>query len=387
MDRLPEYKFNNKLLKDYYHLKWMFTGENHDYISPEFLVLTQLETEKLKVASTECFKMLWAACDYVIKNGLWHEVGVPQNAVEAIRNSWNTNSPYLFGRIDFAGGIGNIPLKLLEFNGDVATLLPEAVGAQDMVFDNYAPKDATKFNGVVDGLSQILAQRKTLDNATLLATSFGYEEDIENAKVILQAASKAGYQVLYKNLEDIIFDPEEGVLIESGEEYTVYDNLFKVIPWEIIAFEEPELMQLLTELMADNKLTVLNPAYSMVLQSKGLLPIVNRLYPGHPLLLDTQYNGNHFMGKEYIKKVIYGRLGENIELYNKFGRVEHSNKGDFGHHPSIYQEIADFFRYEDDCHYQISTYVGKDSCLGMGIRRQDELIIDEDAEFVPHYIV
>lgn len=387
MDRLPEYRFNSKLLKEYYNAKWLFTGENHDYIAPEFLVLTNLEVEKLKVASTECFKMLWAACDYVIKNGLWQEVGVPKNAVEAIKHSWNSNSSYFFGRIDFAGGIGNIPLKLLEFNGDVATLLPEAVEAQNMVFENYAPKSATKFNGIVEGLSQVLAKHKTLDNAAVLASSFGYPEDVENANVVLKAAVKAGYAVLNKNLEDVIFDPEEGIMVESGDEYTVYPQWFKVVPWEIIAYEEPELMELLTELTVGGKVTVLNPAYSMVLQSKGLLPIVNRLYPNHPLLLDTQYNGNHFMGKEHIKKVIYGRLGENIELYNKFGRVEHANKGDFGQYPSIYQEIADFYRDEDNCHYQISTFVTDSSCIGMGIRRQDEPIIDEDAEFVPHYIV
>lgn len=385
MDRLPEYKFNSKLLKDYYNLKWLFTGENHDYIAPEFLALTELEVEKIKLATTESYKMLWDACKYVIENNLWKEVGVPQNAVEAVKHSWNRQHPYLFGRIDFAGGVGNIPLKLLEFNGDVATLLPEAVDAQDMIFKNYAPQNAQQFNNIRDSISQTLLRQKAHLTAGVLATSFGYDEDIQNANCILQAAAKAGYDVLYKNLEELIFDPEEGVMVESGEEYTVYPNLFKVIPWEIIADEEPELMQLLTELTVSDRLKVINPAYAMVLQSKGLLPIMNRLYPNHPLLLETHYDAAHFNGRKYIKKVIYGRLGENIELYNEWGRVEHKTRGDFGHYPSIYQEIADFFRDEDNCHYQISSFVTPDACIGIGIRRQDELIINEDAEFVPHY--
>ncbi len=60
---------------------------------------------------------------------------------------------------------------------------------------------------------------------------------------------------------------EEGIFKE-GENYEYW---FKLIPWEDIAIEEGELAMLLTQIMRNQRAIILNPAYTLLFQSKGIL--------------------------------------------------------------------------------------------------------------------
>lgn len=50
-----------------------------------------------------------------------------------------------------------------------------------------------------------------------------------------------------------------------------YPFWFKLIPWEYIAVDEPELAEILTKIVTAEKAVVLNPAYTMLFQSKAIL--------------------------------------------------------------------------------------------------------------------
>ena len=51
----------------------------------------------------------------------------------------------------------------------------------------------------------------------------------------------------------------------------------------------------------------------------------------------------------------------------------------------MYQELARFNEDRKEHRYQPSIFYTNEPC-GMAIRRQDDLIIDDDAEFVGHTI-
>ena len=66
------------------------------------------------------------AAEHVIKNDLFHEIGIPFNLVEVIKESWENDVHWhLYGRFDLAGGLDGKPIKLLEFNADTPTALFE----------------------------------------------------------------------------------------------------------------------------------------------------------------------------------------------------------------------------------------------------------------------
>ncbi len=62
------------------------------------------------------------AAEHVIENNLFHDIGIPFNLVDIIKESWESDVHWhLYGRFDLAGGIDGKPIKLLEFNADTPT--------------------------------------------------------------------------------------------------------------------------------------------------------------------------------------------------------------------------------------------------------------------------
>ena len=120
-----------------------------------------------------------------------------------------------------------------------------------------------------------------------------------------------------------------------------------MVPWEVIMLEEPELMDILVDLSLDHDLIVLNPAYSLALQSKKMLSILYELFPEHPYLLPTYNEPSPLKGKKYVRKVNFGRQGENIDVIDAKGRMIAQTDGDFGHFSSVYQAFADMYADED----------------------------------------
>ena len=184
----------------------------------------------------------------------------------------------------------------------------------------------------------------------------------------------------------MIFSPDEGIFIPAGrDEYLPIDFWFKLVPWEFIAWEEPKLMDILTRIVLNDLAIVLNPAYTMLFQSKAMLKILWDLFPQHPLLLESSFDERSFRNRPYVQKVIYGREGENIKIFNDSGRCVADCEGEYGHYPSVYQAYYPLPKDSDDEYYQAGIYcTGQASALSF--RRRDGLIIDEDAEFIGHYV-
>jgi glutathionylspermidine synthase len=157
-------------------------------------------------------------------------------------------------------------------------------------------------------------------------------------------------------------------------------------PWEFIAYEEPELMGLLTQIIKRDLCVILNPAYSMLLQSKALLPLLGELGGLHPAMLKATRSAADFPNQRYAEKPIYGRTGDNLRLFDGTSQPVAENDGDYGHLPRIYQELAPFNVDSDGDRYQPSVYIAGGEACALCFRRQDGLIVDDDAEFVGHYV-
>jgi len=130
---------------------------------------------------------------------------------------------------------------------------------------------------------------------------------------------------------------------------------------------------------------VMNPAYTALLQSKAILKYMYELEPDNPYLLKASFKEQDFPERKFVKKPIFGRMGENISMFDGGEKAFYKTKGDYGDYPRILQQLAVFNLDEDGCRYQPSIFwTGESSALCF--RRQDDPVIDDDAEYVPHVI-
>ena len=107
----------------------------------------------------------------------------------------------------------------------------------------------------------------------------GHPEDRLNIDFLYAAAIDAGFEVVdICAMEQVVFSPDEGIFLEKDSGYVRYDFWYKMLPWEYTVSEEPELYDLLEQIIMSDLAIVINPPYSMIYQSKGLLKLLYELF-------------------------------------------------------------------------------------------------------------
>jgi len=367
---------------------WFLEGENDEYVSSDAILVSIDELDAYRVASEACYAMYRTALDHVLKYNLWSKLGLPDGIVPLIKHDLSRDLPHICGRLDLSGGIEDIDVKLIEFNADTCTSLPESAYFQTWIQEPVRSEYKGQFNNILLQLKITFQELRTKNPdklPTLLLCSLGYIEDQLNLRVIHDAAVSAGFEVDYANLEDVVFG-DDGVFLKSDEGFVQYFFMYKLIPWEFIIFEEPELLTIITKLSIDHGLIVLNPSYSIAMQAKHMLSILHELFPDHPNILPAFDNEFSLSGTAYVTKSNFGRLGENIKILDENRKVLAETDGAYGKFSKVHQAYAFMYQDDDEDIYQAGMYMcnGKASCLSF--RRRDALIIDDDAEFVSHVL-
>ncbi|PSR13510.1 MAG: hypothetical protein DA408_13315 [Bacteroidetes bacterium] len=374
-------------------MEWLATGENEAYFAEQILAISPAEQRSWTLAAQQGYDALRTTARNLVQKGNWRELGIPHNAQRLVKYSMeNEWDDFLLGRFDFAGGFGDFPLKMLEFNADTYSLIPETAHVQRHLWVEMKRKvGGGPYDALLPALTrrfQQLLQQHPNREPNLLLSTMGYEEDMLNVDVLAEAARAAGFREVHQvALEAVIFDPENGVFVEVGpERFIQFDFWYKMIPWDFIAYEEPELMDLLTDLVLADKVKIFNPAWTMILQSKGCLPFVQQQHPHEDILLKASFSATDFPNGRYARKPIFGRTGENVALYDGQARPVAENAGDYGSLPYVYQDLASFSVDTQGYRYQGSVFY-TDHPAAIGFRRQDDLIIDDDAEFIAHTVL
>ncbi|MEO0338000.1 MAG: glutathionylspermidine synthase family protein [Bacteroidota bacterium] len=326
-------------------LAWFMEDDNHDYIAPELLQVDQAEIIAYEKNGQDLYNLMIEVAEEVLQKNLLHEIGIPDVAAPLLRYSMaNERHLHLLGRFDFAGGLDGQAIKLLEFNADTMSLLPETALLQPYLKELLPRRqrnNSFQFNRVQSRIEFRLEEIIKTTGRTypsLLGSSLGYEEDVINVDVVLDCASKVGCtDVQNVNLEQVIFSPQEGIFVEvNPEEYIRYDLWYKMVPWEWMLFEEPALFQDLSQIILNQQAIVLNPAFTILLQSKGLLKYMYDRYADHPALLVTSFSEQSFKDLRVVEKPVFGRIGENVKIYQGSVYPSASNEGDYGHFKKIY---------------------------------------------------
>ena len=370
---------------------WHTNKDSSDYIANQIVEISEAEAMAFYEAGNELYDMFVEAGDYVIENDLLHDIGIPFNLQEVLKLSWENDVHWhLYGRFDLSGGLNGESIKLLEFNADTPTSLLDTAVTQWAMLKKNGFNEESQFNNIHNSILENFQRLLTLEESVekfderyngwkILFTSVkDVQEDENTARYLMSIAIEAGFECEFAYVDEIEFD-EDGIYFKEKE----YEYLFKLLPWEDIAIQESDLATLLTEIVKNQKAIILNPAYTLMFQSKAFMNILWELFPNHPLLLES--SSKPLEGKSYVQKPIFGREGRNITITDESGDAVESSDGEYGDFNSIYQERANLCSDSSGYNYQAGLFFAYEGC-GIGFRRDKKLILDDNSQFVGHII-
>jgi len=370
---------------------WHTDSDGSKYVSDELVVLTKEEADNYYKAVNELYDMYVEAAEYVIKNDLFFELGIPFNLVELIKRSWEEDVFWhIYGRFDLAGGIDNKPIKLIEFNADTPTALFESAILQWAMLKENNLDESLQFNNIYEAIVNNFKRLATLyedvsrfDEAyegwkILFSSIEGNDEEEATTRLLQQMATDAGFSTQFEFIHNVKFD-DFGIYDKNDNKFEYW---FKLFAWEDIAIEEGELATILTNIVKNKEAILLNPPYTLLFQSKGMLKILYDLFPDSPYLLKTSFEPLEDV--KYVKKPAFGREGGNVEIYDKNHNLIKKEDGAYSNFKPIYQEFVEFAKDSKGDNYQAGVFFAYEGC-GVGFRKGKE-ILNNLSKFVGHII-
>ena len=331
------------------------------------------EIDMLEAVTAELHEMTIAAAQHVIEGRRFERFTLDKWFADYLAESWDRDAPSLYGRFDLCYD-GKNPPKLLEYNADTPTSLLEAAIAQWNWQQQVFPA-ADQFNSLHE---KLIARWKEIhgefkNQPVHFACVKESEEDFGNLEYLRDTALQAGINARYIAVEDIGWSAQDDTFRDL--EGNTIRALFKLYPWEWI----------MNETFGKNfpaaGLSVVEPAWKLVLSSKAILPVLWELYPDHPNLLPSYYEAGK-LPERHVKKPIYSREGANIEIHGPRGTF--ARPGTYGAEGHIYQAYSPL--PEMDGNYPVvGSWVIGGEPAGVGIREDKNPVTTNLSRFVPHY--
>lgn len=382
---------SNQLMEDV-GMNWHTDSDGTPYITDEIVPVTEAEAEAYYLAANELYDLYVEAAQYVIDHDLFFELDIPFNLINPIKRSWDNDERHIYGRFDLAGGIDGLPIKLIEFNADTPTSLFETSVVQWALLKANGMNEDKQFNNVYQAIGNSFrrmitgeAEPDTFNDHynyqnILFSCLSNLPEDESTTRFLQQIASEAGFQTDFCYMHEVGFQEQEGIFNPEG---TRFDYWFKLYPWEEIALQNDGIVGILDDISRNGVATILNPAYTLIFQSKGIMKILYDLFPDSPYLLETR--SEPLQGKKQVAKKMFGREGANTTILDATGKVLHSIGGEYERYRTIYQEYAPMAKDAQARTYQAGVFFAWEGC-GLGFRRGGE-ILDNMSKFVSHRIV
>lgn len=342
--------------------------------------LAQIEQD-LEAPTEELHQMALSLVPEILASeALLTTLDIPSHYWDWIRQSWQTQQPSLYGRMDLAYD-GQGPAKLLELNYDTPTSLYETgffqwVWLEDLMMRKQLPSHADQFNSLQDQLEQRLAILGLPQPLYFSAVAESIE-DQGTVQYLCDIAQQAGLDARLLPLEQL--GVAQGQLVDQANR--AIPSLFKLYPWEFMLREEfgSDLLTSSTQW--------LEPAWKMLLSNKGILPLLWQKYPNHPNLLPAFFETAQSapLSTGWVRKPLYSREGANIELIDSFGqRLKVDGPyDDSGYIRQAFHPLPKF----GDSYTLIGSWIVGDSAAGIGIREDDSLITKDTSRFLPHIIL
>ncbi len=338
--------------------------------------LRPAEVDVLEAATAEVQERCLDAVQHVIDRKLYGEVGVPASAIPLIEASWEAEPPSIYGRLDLALGADGVP-KLLEYNADTPTSLLESAVIQWTWLESCFP-GLDQFNSIHERL--IAAWRELTPYLASPLLHFGHVDELEDEMTVgylRDTAEQAGLQTVGLGMESIGWDRRHELFVDL--ERRPIHTLFKLYPWEGLLGDP-----FAPFIPAARTTAWMEPAWKMVLSSKGILPVLWELFPDHPNLLPASLDPAHrALTGGRVRKPLHGREGSNVTI--EAPGVSVSTGGHYAEDRFVYQGYVDMGEY-DGYRPMLGSWLIAGEPAGLGIRETRGHVTNNTASFVPHLV-
>lgn len=347
------------------------------WVDNYYFSITPTLADKIYEVTEELWDLCLKAVEYVIVNKKYDDLKIPKFMQHHIERTWEQESPSVYGRFDLAIDEKNGLIKLLEFNADTPTSLFECGVVQWHWKEHYFGDKVDQFNSVHEQLIETWKEIKPFLKGPLLHFTCvrASLEDLTTVEYLRDCAIQAGIETSLLFIDEIGWDGETFIDMEDN----IITDIFKLYPWEWMV-NESFAVNIVNDI---NEAQWIEPSWKMILSNKGLLAILWKLNPYHPLLLET-YLDTPLMMKDYVKKPLLSREGANISMF-KDRQVVESTTGEYGHEGYVYQALAPINKSEKGYFIVGSWIVGETAC-GLTFREGDQMITTDKSRFVPHII-
>lgn len=336
-----------------------------------YYTFSSSEIDELESATSELQEMCIAAAGHVITNKLYDKMQIPPLAVPLIERSWENDEPSILGRFDLVYD-GHTRPKLLEYNADTPTALLEASVIQWFWLKERFP-DSDQFNSIheklITGWKDL---KKHIDGSLYFSCVRDAPEDLGNLEYLRDTAIQAGLSTKQLFIKDIGFDSLNTQFVDNSD--NVIETMFKLYPWEWL------INEFFGRYVEKSGITLIEPAWKMILSNKAILPILWELNPQHPNLLEASFNSDHFRDN-FVSKPFLSREGANINVHRNGLTSEHG--GSYAGKGTIYQELANLPVFDGN-YPIIGSWVIYGEAAGIGIREDHSAVTTNSSRFVPH---
>jgi glutathionylspermidine synthase len=384
----PNWKSKAEALGFRFHTMY---GEPYwDETSAYAFSLEQVERD-IEDPSTELHAMCLEAVDAILASEeMLARMGVPEAHRDMVGASRRRREPALYGRLDLAyRGAGQA--KLLEYNADTPTSLYESAAFQwlwleDMRASGQLKHDDDQFNGIHEALVARFAEILPEGSHLHFASARDVEEDFATVEYLAWTAKEAGLVAHYVAIEDI-------GLTDAGQfcdgENRVIGALFKLYPWEDM------LADPFAEAIAGANCRLIEPPWKALVSNKGILPVLWRLFEGHPNLLPAFFEdelsgpaamrSQEALARGRVTKPLFSREGASIRIEQPGRQTLASGDRSYDRHPKIIQAYEPLPTM-NGMHPVIGAWIVGDACVGMGLREDASPITQNLSRFKPHFV-
>jgi len=333
--------------------------------------LTEGEVSALESATAEIERLCLLAVDHAVSHGRFGVLGIAESVWPLIVQSWRRRDPSLYGRLDLRWD-GVSPPKLLEYNADTPTTLYEASVVQWEWLTSLMPA-ADQFNSLHEALIARWSDLRRLrprDFARLHFTCMrDPPEDRGTIAYLRDTAMQAGIDAPFIAIEDIGWDGASFRDLDAAP----MRGIFKLYPWDWL------LHDAFGAHIGGAATRWIEPAWRLILASKGILALLWELFPGHPNLLPAYREAGRVQG-EVIAKPLFGREGANIAAPGI------STDGPYWDDALVYQAWCPLPCVEGR-HAVFGSWLVGGKPHGLGIREDPTPITRDTSAFVPHFFV
>lgn len=344
-----------------------------------------------------------AVAEIVASEALMEALCIPEAHRDLVAESWRRGHPEIYGRLDLAYD-GTGPAKLLEYNADTPTSLYESASFQWSWLEGQLeagvlePGD-DQFNGIHEALVARFRALFAAGSDLHFTAMSGNPEDYATVECMGWAAREACLGAHYTDLETIGLSTD-GQFVDHEDR--VIGTLFKLYPWEDLLRDD------YAERIRGSDCLFVEPAWKAVVSNKGLLPVLWRMFEGHPNLLPAFFEvdvGAALAGRGasapavadafgraegalragHVTKPVFSREGASVAIVEAGTVTEAATNTDYAGHPRVVQAYAPLPVF-DGFRPVIGAWIVGAECAGMGIREDRARITQDLSRFKPHFI-